>query len=629
VDGRPSGLVGLSSNDALRMLRGDMIERVEIVTNPSARYDAEGMAGIINIVLRKEQQKGFNGSFSATAGHPTNFGGSANLNYRRKNFNFFLNYGLRFDERPGSGKLYQEYYYGDTTLYLEQTQERVRGGLSHNVRFGTDFYFNDNNVLTGSFLYRVSDQNNENSLVYKDFDQFRQLESVSTRDEEESEDDSTLEYNLNFKRNFAKKDHVLTANIQYDDDSEVELSDYVERAFNPDLTPSGIPDLLQRSRNTEGNISWTGQIDYVLPIKKDGKFEAGYKASIRDIRTEYFVEELQDGTWTPLEGLINDFSYDEDIHAGYLIYGNKFGRFSYQAGLRAEYSHVITLLLQTHETNDRDYVDLFPSLHLGYEMANDNTIQISYSRRIDRPRFRWLNPFFSYSDSRNRWSGNPNLEPEYTNSIELGHIKYWENASLTSSLYYRHSNNVVERIRVITGEGITETRPQNLAERDDYGFEFTFSKDLIAAWKIVGNLNMFRSITNGGIYGNSDDYSWSTRVNSRMTFFKKFETQVRLNYRGPQDNTQGRTKGAFHTDLGISTDLLQKRATLTLNVGDVFDTRKRRYVAEGDGFYSEGEWRWGARQTTLNFTYRLNQRKERQDRQGNREGAGDDGEMFQ
>ncbi len=624
VDGRPSGLVGLSDNNALNSLRGDMIERVEVVTNPSARYDAEGMAGIINIVLKKDQQKGFNGSFGATAGYPTNFGGSANVNYRTKNLNFFLNYGMLYNRAPGGGSLYQEYYYGDTTLYLEQTQDRTRGGLSHNVRLGADYYFNDKNVLTGAFLYRISDEDNESSIIYRDLDRFKQLSSVTLRDETEEEDSPTLEYSVNYKRNFKKQDHVLTASIQYDDNSEVETSNYLEQLLNPDLTPSEIPDLHQRALNEEGNISWSGQLDYVHPFSKDGRFESGYKASIRDIRTYYLVEELRDDVWETLEELTNRFLYDEDIHAGYLIFGNKWKQFSYQAGLRAEFSHVITELLETHEVNDRDYLDFFPSAHVGYELKGNNTFQISYSRRVNRPRFHSLNPFFTYSDSRNRYGGNPNLEPEYTTSLELGHIKYWEKASLTSSLYYRHSNNVVERIRTIS-EGITETKPQNLAERDDYGFEFTFSKDLLTAWKVDGNLNLFRSITQGGQFGEADVYNWSTRVNSRIVFFDKLETQVRLNYRGPQETTQGRNKASFHTDLGMSTDLIQGRGTLTLNVSDVFNTRKHRYVTEGEGFYSEGDFQWRARQATLNFTYRLNQRKEKRP-EGER---GEDMEMFQ
>ncbi|MDX1476822.1 MAG: outer membrane beta-barrel family protein [Saprospiraceae bacterium] len=615
VDGRPSGLVGLSGNDALRALQGDLIERVEVVTNPSARYDAEGMAGIINIVLKKEQRKGVNGSFTLNGGYPTNFGASSNVNFRRKDVNFFLNYGARYRNSPGDGFLYQEYYQDDITTYLEQDRDRTRAGWSHNVRLGTDIFFSENSVLTGAFMYRISDESNESSLVYRDFDQFRELQTITTRDETQTGDEPSLEYNLNYKRTFGK-DHELTMAVQYDESTETESSEYVERVLNPDLSPAGIPDLNQRSVNDERQTSWLGQIDYVRPIGENGKFEAGYKASIRHIGNDYLVEEFADNDWIRLDNLSNDFNYDEDIHAGYLIYGNKINRFSYQFGVRAEYSHVITELVETGEVNDRDYTNLFPSVHFGYELAGENTLQLSYSRRVQRPRFWYLNPFFTFSDSRNFWGGNPNLDPEFTNSMEIGHVKYWDNASLSSSIYYRHSTGVIQRIRTIDDEGITRTMPQNLATRDAFGFEFTFSKDILDTWKVDGNLNLFRSITDGGEFGDADTYSWQTRMNSRVTLFNKLETQLRLNYRGPQETTQGRSQGTFHADLGMSMDVLKRNGTLTLNVSDVFNTRKRRYVTEGVGFYAEGEFRWRPRSTTLTFTYRLNQKKQRQ--RGNR-----------
>ncbi|MDX1409198.1 MAG: TonB-dependent receptor, partial [Saprospiraceae bacterium] len=425
VDGRPSGLVGLSGTDALRALQGDLIERVEVVTNPSARYDAEGMAGIINIILKKEQRKGVNGSFTVNGGYPTNFGASSNVNFRRKDINFFVNYGARYRSSPGDGSLYQEYYQDDITTYLEQDRDRTRSGWSHNIRLGTDIFFNENSILTGAFMYRMSDEKNESSLIYRDFNQFRELETITTRDETETGDEPSLEYNLNYKRTF-DKDHELTMAVQYDESTETQSSDYIERVFNADLTPFGIPDLNQRSVNDERQTSWLGQIDYVRPFAKNGKFEAGYKASLRHIGNDYLVEEFADNDWIWLDNLSNDFNYDEDIHAAYLIYGNKANQFSYQFGLRAEYSHVITELVETGEVNDRDYTNLFPSIHFGYELAGQNTLQISYSRRVQRPRFWYLNPFFTFSDSRNFWGGNPNLDPEFTNSMEIGHVKYWD-----------------------------------------------------------------------------------------------------------------------------------------------------------------------------------------------------------
>lgn len=624
VDGRPSGLVGLSGNDALRALQGDLIERVEVITNPSARYDAEGMAGIINIVLKKDQRGGLNGSFSGHAGYPENYGGSANVNFRRNSVNLFLNYGARYRSSPGSGSLYQEYFPGDTTYFLEQNRDRTRSGWSHNIRFGTDLFLNDKNILTGSFLYRLGDEVNRTKIEYFDYNAQRELTGITTREEVEHEDEPNLEYSVIYKRTFDDEDHTLNAVVQYEDGQETEESDYTERIFDPDYMPAGLPDISQRSLNDEREKEWLAQVDYVRPVSEDGKFEAGYKGDFRDIANDYLVEELRDNAWVELDSRSNEFRYDEAIHAAYLIYGNKYGSFAYQLGVRAEHSQVRTELLATGEVNDRSYTDLFPSVHFGYEMQRDNTIQLSYSRRVRRPGFWHLNPFFSYSDNRNVWSGNPNLEPEYTHSVEMGHIKYWESASVSSSMYFRHSTGVIQRIRTIDEEGVTFTMPQNLAVRDDYGLEFTFSKDVTPVWRIDGNANFFRSITDGGEFGNSDDYNWQGRINSRLTFFNSVETQLRFNYRGPQETTQGRTRSYVHMDLGISKDIMQRKATITLNVRDLFNTRKRRYTAEGEGFYSEAEFQWRARQTTLSFTYRLNEKKRNEQRRG--EGGDFEGE---
>ena len=265
---------------------------------------------------------------------------------------------------------------------------------------------------------------------------------------------------------------------------------------------------------------------------------------------------------------------------------------------------------------------MFPSVFLGYDAGNDNSFQVSYSKRLRRPRFWDLNPFFTFSDARNFFSGNPTLGPENTDSYEISYIKYWGKASLTSSIYYRHSTDVIQRITQVFDDGTSLTQPRNLNKRDDFGLEFTYNIQPYKWWRINGNFNFFRSITDGENLGASfaaDTYSWSTRTTSRMTVFKGTDIQVRGNYRAPRETTQGRRKAVYTFDLGVSKDILKKKGTITLSIRDIFNSRKRNFITEGENFRREGEFQWRRRTFSLAINYRLNQKKKR----GSRRGGGD------
>jgi outer membrane receptor protein involved in Fe transport len=279
-----------------------------------------------------------------------------------------------------------------------------------------------------------------------------------------------------------------------------------------------------------------------------------------------------------------------------------------------EYSGVKTQLLQTNEINDRSYANFFPTLHLTYDLADQNAVQLSYSRRIRRPRFWDLNPFFTFSDSRNQFSGNPNIDPEFTGSYEANHIKYWENGSLTSGIFYRHTTDVIERITTYDNEGNSFTKPENLSNRNDYGLEFTGSFDPLKFWRINGDLNFFRSITNGENLGQSfdaDTYTWFGRFTSKLTLWKKLDVQTTFNYRAPRKTTQGENKAMYNADLGMSIDVLKNNGTLTLSSRDLFNTRRWRHTSEGENFYTRGDFQWHSRSISLTLNYRLNQKKQR------------------
>jgi len=632
VDGRPSGLVGVGGSGGLRNLSANMIEKVEVITNPSARYEASGMAGIINIVLKKDRKKGLNGSFDLSGGLPSNYGAAINLNYRRNNLNWFMNYGLRYRRGPGISNRYTEFYRGGDTYITDQTGTRSRGGWSNSFRFGADYFFTPKTTLTTAFLYRRGDDDNTSlNKYFSYFNDLNNLTSIRERSDNEIEDESNLEYSLRFKHDFKEKGHTLSADIRYQDNIEEEGSDYVNRYFLSDGSPSAEADETQRSFNQEGERRIVFQVDYEKPIGGEGKFELGYRAGLRQISNDYIVEDFNDIGWVPIAELTNEFLYDENIHALYSMYGNKVNQWSYQVGLRAEYTDVVTELLNTNEINPRDYFNLFPSAFLNYEFSAGSSIQASYSRRINRPRFRSLNPFFTFSDDRNFYSGNPDLNPEFTDSYEIGYIKIWDKASLTSSIFYRHTTDVVERISRANANETTTTRPENLLTEDNIGFEFTFSVEPVKKWTIDGNVNIFRSIVDGGNLGpdfQADTYTSFGRLTSKVTLFKDIDAQLRFNYRAPRTTTQGKSRAYQYFDLAVAKDILKKKATLTLSVRDLFNSRLYRFTNFGDSFFMDGEMRWRPRTATLTFNYRLNQKKRRGRGGRGGEGGGDYGGEF-
>ncbi|MCB0642632.1 MAG: TonB-dependent receptor, partial [Phaeodactylibacter sp.] len=511
-------LIGVGDAGGLRQIPANLIDKVEVITNPSARYEAQGMTGIINIVLKKDQQTGLNGTFDFSVGYPENYGAAINLNYRRKKMNLFANYGVYYRTNPGSGGLYQETYRNDSTFILEESRTHNRGGLSNSFRFGSDFFFNPKNTLTASLSYRLSDEQNKYELEYRDylFDLDNFLGS-SLREDQEQEDEMDREYSVNYKKTFSSDKHYLTVDLQHEQNRQVESSEITENFYDTESNPTGAPALQQRSSNDEGFQRWLLRADYVHPIgkEKEGKFELGWQSGLRTVENSYLVEEFNDVEWVPLAAFSNDFNYEEEIHAGYGIIGNKTGNFSYQAGLRLEYTGIRTELLQTGEVNPRDYTNLFPSGHLTYEFKDQNSLQLSYSRRISRPRFRHLNPFFSYTNSRNFWSGNPNLDPEFSDVVEFQHLKYWEKASLSSSIYYRQTQGVIERVRLILDEeaGTTIGLPINLSTEDAYGLEFTYSYNPLKWFRLNGDFNFFRALRYG-VYEEqvfeADTYTWFT-----------------------------------------------------------------------------------------------------------------------
>ncbi|MDZ7846008.1 MAG: outer membrane beta-barrel family protein [Owenweeksia sp.] len=476
--------------------------------------------------------------------------------------------------------------------------------------------------LTGSFLYRPSNDRNQVDITYRDFDVNNNLLQTQIREDRERETERMVEGDLHWEKNYEKKGHKWSADLQFQDEKDHERSDINQYNLGEN------ENLIQRVSNIEDEENFMLQTDYVRPLTEDRGFEVGSRLRFRNIRNDYMVEEQNDqGNFIELPDFTNNFLYTENVYAGYGIYKDDIGeKITYQGGLRLEYTGIITELLSEDEPNQRDYLNLFPSASMTYEFNPLSDLQVSYSRRIDRPNFWSLLPFFSFSDNRVFFSGNPDLNPEFADSYELGYMRYWEKASLYSGLYYRHTMGKTERITTVDSNGFTTIFPINLSVEDAYGFEFNYQHDLTNWWSINANINLFHSVSTGnydGVNYAANTFSSSGRVNSQVEFWKS-KLQASFNFRGPRQTAQGRNLGIYSMNLGWSKDLLNEKATISLSVQDVFNSRKRRSYTNGPGFESYSEFQWRQRQINLSFTYRLNQNKSRKPASRGSSDMGDD-----
>ncbi len=623
INGKPSGLVGISSPDALRQLQGNLIERIEVITNPSARYDAEGSAGIINIILKKEQARGLNGSFSANTGFPANYGFSGNVNYRSGPVNLFGSYGINYRENPGGG--FTDRVSRDT-LFTYIYNERLRTGTSHNFRIGADFYINNDNIITASGMSRVSDELNTTNITYFDRTLSAGLFNNTLRKDVQKGIDNNLEYQVSYRRIMEGKDHELNAQIQIRDNGEREDSSI----DSTNLLVNSPALQYQRAVNDEGDKNTLMQIDYVRPLGEGKKLEAGYRGTLREISSDYLVEQIDEqGDFFPLVNFSNQFIYNEDVYAVYSIYENKMDKWGYQLGIRFEQTNIKTFQRETGQTNNKDYLNAFPSAFISYKVTDDQTLQASYSRRLSRPRFWYLNPFSSFSDPRNIRMGNTDLNPEYTDSYEMGVLNNYKNSSVYFGGYYRYSTGIIERVQTSEDGVNTVSIPRNIGIENAYGLEANFSADPVKWFNINGNANFYRAITQGqynDIILGRDTYTARFRLNSKFKI-GKLDLQLSGNYNAPEKRTQGKQKSEYRMDLGASLDVLKGNGTINLSARDLFNTRRFRGSTVTESFTEDSQFQWRSRQVRLSFTYRIKQKKNRGSRERDDEDYGDEGEF--
>ena len=642
INGRPSALAGFGSTDALRQLPADAIEKVEVITSPSARYDAEGTAGILNIVLKQEKTLGLNGTINTTVGYPNASSITANLNLRKDKFNIFNTIGYSYREPPGNG-FFDNRFLDSTSTFDRIIEDRDinRRNSGFNANLGIEYFITETSSLTTGAFGRINDgkdvtENNTQRFISSAID------SRTLRVEDEREDEISYQLSVNYNNDFNTEGHKLTADVQYSYDREIKPTTILENNTFPNSETIASENIEEIEIQNEFLV----QIDYVLPIG-DAQFEAGYRGNWEENDNDFSLEELDltTGNFIPNLGLTNRFVYNQNVNALYTQYGDKFGEFSFLLGLRlentqlkGEVSGVDTAVLQEalgSDINldfDENFLGLFPTINLIYELAENENITLGYNRRINRPRGYFINPFPSRSSRTNIFQGNPDLDPAFANAFDLGYLKRWEELTLTSSVYYQKETNSFERIQEETGQVTTDgiviirSIPINLSTNERIGAEMGLLYNPNKWLRLNGSFNFFQFNSEGffnGVDFGAKNTSWFSRFSSKVTLPGKIDWQTNASYRGPTQNAQTRNEGIFTVDLALSKDVLKDKATIAFSASDLFNSRKRIAFTQTPFFTSENEFQWRERQLTLSFVYRINQKK-KAERGGNRGDEDDD-----
>jgi outer membrane receptor protein involved in Fe transport len=611
INGKPSGLVGLNSTDALRQLPADAIEKVEVITSPSARYESEGTAGILNIILRRSKLQGFNGAISTNVGYPNAAGISGNINYRTGDVNFFNTTGYNYRESVGHS--YTETRYKTTGNFVDErgNWDNTNKGLTSNL--GLEWYITDSASLTTSLLYRDSDNESDSKNRTLQYDENLNFVGESNRLEPEFGKNKTIQYAANFTKNFKTSGHKFTADFQYENSDEDETSQ---------ITNDGLKSENIATLNNQKEILL--QTDYVLPLGENSQFELGYRGNFNTRSTDYTVE-LFNTTSNNFEidtNLSNLFNFKVYINALYTQFGSKIDKFSYLFGLRMENTQTTIDQPTSGDFKKKNITGLFPTINLSYELNENESITLGYSRRLERPRGFYLNPFPSRTSLTNIFQGNPDLDPSYSGLYDLGYINKFSKVTLSTSLFYQHEKDDSNWVSFETGDTVLvnnqeipviQRTPVNLATEDRFGFEFNLNYTPTKKWRINTDLNMFKNTTRGdynGVNYDADNFSWNARLSNKYTLPGKIDWQTNIDYRGPSEDAQNKRDAIASVNLAFSKDFFDEKASIAFNINDLFDSRRYKGEVNTPTFFTKRDMQFRGGQTfNLSFTYRFNQKK--------------------
>jgi len=647
INGKPSGLVGLAGPQGLRSIPSESIEKVEVVTSPSARYSAEGTAGILNIILKKQDLLGFNGNVNLNAGDPKSSGISGTFNLRNNKINIFNTTSFKDGDNNSNFNGTTEYF--NSNLKIDNQTKSNRNSKNNFLNLGIEYYLDDKTSLTLSGFYRKGDQLSYSRNVVNDITNI-DIVSSNERIANDKELEESFEYALDFYKDFDKDGHTLSARISYEEDDENSVDNIEDFSTIPFVSSSAF----ERTTNIDFQNRLLAQIDYVYPIDENTEFELGYRGRFLDRETDFDVSFLRGGLYQSDSGLSNIFKYSENINSFYTQFGKKFNSLSVLLGLRYEDSKQEIDQRTTNQFEVKKYSDLFPTVNIAYQFSDLESLTLGYSKRVRRPRGWDINPFPRRNSITSYRRGNPFLDPTFTSAYEVDYLKRFKKITINTALFYRQSDGNVERIQQETGDlvnlivesgsnnpvlqvPVLEYYPINLSTNKRIGSELSITYTPSRSVRINGSFTL-NSTKIRGAYNNqsfdSDDTNWSARFNGFIRLPKDYSLQFFGFLRGPSENAFSKRKAFGFTTASIQKSILDKKGNISLRYSDIFNTGRFRSTTTRDTFRSESEGQWREPSWVLTFSYRINEnqskrkQRARNNQQDFSDGGGDEGPIF-
>jgi iron complex outermembrane receptor protein len=640
INGKPSALIGGDRNAFLDQLPASEIDRIEVITNPSSKYDADGTAGIINIILKKDRQNGTNGSFTAAVGTRNKSNQNLLLNHRQGKLTLGMSYSFNYQEIFRERESQRTNFLQDSVFSNNQSFFADNISRNHVGRFTADYELTKNQQLSFNVGGGTTNRHRFERDDFEFLDGDERLFNSFRRNNDRYRLANTFEIGLDHKVEFEQQGREWTSSISYS--SNTSDDDQFTRQIQPAIyRPGSDADSLFRENFLEGgrNTFFTVQTDYVQPLSKKSKYEIGAKTVIRTIETDLERQIEEEGLFERDPRVSNEFSFVEAVHAAYVNYQNRWGKFGFQGGLRGEVALTESRQLTLDSVYPYNYANLFPSMFFSYNLSENEKFQASYTRRINRPSPRNLNPITDITDPLNFRQGNPFLEPELFDSYEVGYEKIQGKHTMTAAVYYRATNNQITRFRRLLDpsdprtngeEGITLTSFENLIASRSVGVEGIYILSLGRKLNAQGSFNYFyRTLLGDNIQPdlNNAGQSWTARGNANWSPNDKWNFQFSFFYWGPGPTPQGRRLAIYAADAAARYTFANKKASVSLRVSDIFNTRRFRLEIDDPTFVNTFMFNRETQIAFLSFTYKFGRdAKDRRDQE--RGGRGENGDDF-